>query len=282
MLHAFVLLLVLLPGPARADSGMLLASVANRQMPLDVLPAPARAYSFRRLRTAYTANKAVNVIRASDSATMDIGFSPDGSPDITTLATFLAATTGKIVTCYDQSGGANNLTQAVDANRPGVALVALSPWPALQTTSGTIALGTAANFPPTTGLLSLSVIANRTVGTAAASYLQANTTNNTLQGTGSANSWRMLGGGSGFNVAATDAVWHAGLSIHNGASSILRVDATEGTGTTILNTTASITRIIGAAATTVNEVEAILWDNYGLTIGERVYLTNNQRIFGKF
>lgn len=85
--------------------------------PLDLAPTAKLALGTVKLRTAYTGN-ALNVIRASDSTTLDIGFLPDGRLDAPALATFLVGTTGKVVTWYDQSGNGNDVTQATDANRP--------------------------------------------------------------------------------------------------------------------------------------------------------------------
>lgn len=78
-----------------------------------------RAYSAATCGTA-----CIRVVRASDSAQSDINSLANGSLDAATLATFLTATTGKIVTWYDQVG-TNDLTQSNDAERPAVLANAL-------------------------------------------------------------------------------------------------------------------------------------------------------------
>jgi Alpha-L-arabinofuranosidase B, catalytic len=81
--------------------------------PLDAVSgaAPVAAYGTRRLRAAYT-GEALNVVRASDSTAIDIGFRGDGSLDTPRLDAFLASTVGRIVIWYDRSGAGNNATQA--------------------------------------------------------------------------------------------------------------------------------------------------------------------------
>ena len=80
--------------------------------------APATCYGTLLLKSNY-AGKAINVIRASDGTTTDIGF-VNGKLDTAALDAFLSGTTGKVVTLYDQSGGGFNATQTNDANRPSI------------------------------------------------------------------------------------------------------------------------------------------------------------------
>lgn len=83
---------------------------------LDTTPQPLGAYSLRQISSAYVANKAVQVTRASDSTTTDIGFDGSGNFDTTALNTFCTGTTGYISKWYDQSGHGNDLIQAAQAN----------------------------------------------------------------------------------------------------------------------------------------------------------------------
>ena len=92
-------------GPRRIPSPLL----------LDTYPNAAVAYSLRKLRTAYTGN-AIRVRRSSDNAEQDIAFS--GSDlDIQTMLDFVGDGDGFVTTWYDQSGNANNSTQATAANQ---------------------------------------------------------------------------------------------------------------------------------------------------------------------
>jgi len=77
---------------------------------LDTYPNATVAYSLRQLRTAYT-GAAIRVRRSSDNAEQDIGF-VNGNLDTSSLLTFCGAGNGFITTWYDQSGNANNSTQA--------------------------------------------------------------------------------------------------------------------------------------------------------------------------
>lgn len=279
-MRRLLLALLLFAGPAWADSGMMMAGVANRQMPLDPLSTPTACYSIRRLRTAYTANKAFNVVRASDSATTDIGFRADGSPDTATLATFLNATTGKFVTFYDQCG-ALNITQATDANRPPLTQSGLGIYPYFSTTSGSISLNSSSNLTPATGIVSLAFVGRRSAGTGACQFLRENGAGNRVQGRSATTGLSLNGGTSGtVTTSSAENTWHAvNAVIGSGTNnSKINVDGVVNGGTTVGNTTAGTVTILGVASTTCDGTEAEIWDNYSRTDDEANYLVNNQRI----
>lgn len=278
---AVALLLHLSAGSALADSGMLLAGVANRQMPLDAVSALTACYSGRRLRTAYTANKGVNIVRASDSATSDVGFTPLGLPDTATETAFCNATTCKLVTLYDQCGS-NNLTQGTDANRftrqagPG-------GFRASQSTANTQTHVGGSNITPATGVVSLAAIANRSAGTGACQWMRENGANNRMQaGAAQANRNSIINTGSILAVA-TDNAWFASAGVINGASSVLSVGGqADQAGTVTGNTTAAAPALAGAASTTCNFFESIVGDAAAWTAGQRSYYINGARTFGGF
>lgn len=85
---------------------------------LDTYSAAAAYSAARRLRTAYT-GAAIRVRRSSDNTEQDIGFSGN-SLDTTALSTFVGAGNGFVVTWYDQSGNARDVTQATQANQPRI------------------------------------------------------------------------------------------------------------------------------------------------------------------
>lgn len=233
--------------------------------PLDPLVMPTAAYSFRQLLTSYKANKAINVVRASDSATLDIGFAPNGDPDIGTLTAFLSGTTGKLVTIYDQAG-TRDLTQATDANRPPIILNAINGyWPCFQVTAGTMSVVASSNITPATGLMSFCLVYNKLSGTGTSRFL-FNGDNNSFRGvSGSANAWQLSGGTSGaLNIGATDAAWHVSSGTMAAASTTLRTDTLGATGTVTGNTTAGAISFIGAASTVCNFFEGVIWDNITL------------------
>lgn len=77
---------------------------------------PAFLYSTARMVSAYNGS-AIRVLRPSDSAEQDIGFSGNRL-DETSLYGFLGTETGKVLKLYDQSGNGNHTdTQVADANR---------------------------------------------------------------------------------------------------------------------------------------------------------------------
>lgn len=82
---------------------------------LDTYTGAAVAYSLRQLRTAYT-GAAIRVRRSSDNAEQDINF-VGGDLDTASLLTFCGAGDGFVTTWYDQSGNANDATQATAASQ---------------------------------------------------------------------------------------------------------------------------------------------------------------------
>ena len=80
----------------------------------------ARAYSMRKLRTAY-AGSAIRVRRSSDSTEQDIGF-VSGNLDTAALLTFAGAGSAYVKTWYDQSGNGLDMTQATAAAQPRIVL----------------------------------------------------------------------------------------------------------------------------------------------------------------
>lgn len=88
---------------------------------LDQISAPvALSFSVRQLTASYI-GKDINIRRASDSATTDIGFFA-GKFDIAAFNTFCASTTCFIDTWYDQSGYGTNAVQATAANQPPISV----------------------------------------------------------------------------------------------------------------------------------------------------------------
>jgi len=240
---------------------------------------PANCYSERRLRSAYATDKGINIIRASDSAVLDIGFS-SGMPNTAAEATHCAATTCKTVTLYDQCGS-NNLTQATDANRftrqagPG-------SFRASQATAGAQTMAGGSNITPATGVMSFATVMNRALGTGQC-RLQLNGANQIWRArSGLADTWQLSGGTSGLlNTASAfpDGTWHAAAGNFADSAANILVNSTQANGgNTVSNTTAGAPGLNGANTTTCNFLEAIIWDNYILTLVERTYLNNTARI----
>ena len=85
---------------------------------LDTYSGAAAAYSLRLLDTSYTGD-AIVVRRASDNTTQNIGF-VNNELDTATLESFCSGTDGFVTTWYDQSGNANNATQATASAQPKI------------------------------------------------------------------------------------------------------------------------------------------------------------------
>lgn len=88
-------------------------------LPLDAIPETnlRGAYSFRRLRTAYTGD-AFRLRRDSDSAEIDIGFDADGFADTAAIESHCSGTDGYVATWYDQSGNGRDVTASGAGAQP--------------------------------------------------------------------------------------------------------------------------------------------------------------------
>ncbi len=82
---------------------------------LDDLSGSTGGFSLRKLSSSYTGN-AIQVRRASDNTTQDIGF-VNNQLDTTSLNTFCSGTDGFVTIWYDQSGNGYDLTQSTSINQ---------------------------------------------------------------------------------------------------------------------------------------------------------------------
>ena len=85
---------------------------------LDTYSGAAAAYSLRQLSSTYSGD-AITVRRASDNTTQNIGF-VNNQLDTASLETFCSGTDGFVTTWYDQSGNANDATQATASVQPQI------------------------------------------------------------------------------------------------------------------------------------------------------------------
>jgi hypothetical protein len=102
---------------------IILASTPPPALLLDTYPNATVAYSLRKLRTAYTG--AAIRVRRTDLAEQDISFDSNGDLDTTALLSFVGTgvlNNGFITTWYDQSGNANNSTQATALSQAQIVL----------------------------------------------------------------------------------------------------------------------------------------------------------------
>lgn len=151
-----------------SDGGWIKAVAAGAAYvgPGNVVPSALAWYGLRAYSAATAGGNAVRLIRASDSTQQDFVTLANGNLDIASIATFLAATTGKVVTWYDQTGNGRHVTQATDANRPDYAAAVLGSLPAVQFTAASTQSLVSGNLTLSQPL-SISMVANRTTASAA-------------------------------------------------------------------------------------------------------------------
>jgi len=85
---------------------------------LDQYGGAAAAYSLRRLRKGYT-GAAVRVRRSSDND--EANFTPEEIAN-GTLTSWIGASSGRVVTWFDQSGNGRNVTQGTAENQPRIVI----------------------------------------------------------------------------------------------------------------------------------------------------------------
>src|SRR5210317_1944603 len=99
-------------------SNIISVTTLGANLLLDTYTGAAAAYSLRLLSTSYTGD-AIEVRRASDNATQDIGF-VNNELGVTSLESFCSGTNGFVTTWYDQSGNGRDATQGTDVNQPQI------------------------------------------------------------------------------------------------------------------------------------------------------------------
>lgn len=288
----YIIAALLIAGPAWSQSlGISLLGLDAEQgasggggPPLDTLPAPMAAYSFRRLATG-AAGPAVKLSRNSDAVTQDVGFTANGDPDVAAMNTFCTATTCHLATWYDQSGNARHIVgNAAASLQPTINFscgLGTAGTPCAVTASAVNMSGP--SVTPATGVVSIAAVHQRSAGTGICVILAENGSGNNRLTTRTAAVGNTLTSASGsINTTATDVQWRSLIGVINGASSGLSVDGTTTTGTVTGNTTANVLFITGASTTTCSHTELLIWDNVALSAGQIAALTANQRAYWGF
>lgn len=267
-------------GPNQLEAGHRLAgSIA----PLDgggSFGSPAGAYSFRKLKSAYS-GPAARVRRLSDSAELDINFLGftgfTGAPwNDAAARAHCAATTCYVVTLYDQSGAGRHVT---NNNWPQLIFDCIGTLPCTRTSAAGQGLLVSVTWASVVS--SLSAVGKRQSGTGQC-YFAGKELNN-LASQNLVNKWFVTDFTStAYDVPVTDAVWHAVVAVlGGGVAGVTRVDAAETVGPVQSGSSnaGNVKFNWGAASTVCDESEVILWDGYALSAGERAALTANQKNF---
>lgn len=198
--------------------------------PGNVVPSALAWWGLRCYNNAKAgASQAINIRRASDSTTTDIGLTATCNLDVATATTFCASTTCFVTKVYDQTGNGRNIAQATAANQPQLILSCLGSLPCMRFDGVNDYLDTTAfaQAQPFT----VSDVATRTGNfTTIGTLIRGdNGTQFIFRYAGAANQVHMYAGTSPAAKTASDSAWHAFNVVFNGASSVLKVDATDNT-----------------------------------------------------
>lgn len=251
--------------------------IVSSVLPLDGFATPAAAYSFRKLRSTY-AGPAIRIRRASDNAEADInflGFVPGlGAPlDVAAANVHCAATTCFIRTRYDQSGNSRHAAQTNPAAQPQLVFNCIGTLPCASSAAGQFMQ--APDVTPGAASASFSVVLRVAAAGGLCYGIQAASQ---LLGINGAS--LVLYNGASIAQAISAAVWHSGVGVIAGASSVVGVDGVETTGSITAVTTSGPTyELYNGAAPVCSYTEAVWWDNVALTAPQRTVLQTNQKSF---
>lgn len=287
-LLAALLVLVCGAAEARMKAGSVVMSnhvrervaAADGGPPLDLLPAAAGAYSFRRLKAAGP-SLAGKLSRASDSATLDVGFTANGDPDVAAMTTFCTATTCHLATWYDQSGNGRHISNATVAFQPFIAFGCLGGSVCAYMGGASAGL-TGPSFTPATGVMSLAAVHKRPAGTNICVILAVNGAAGWMTTRSGVAGFTLAGSAGSINGAINDTVWRSAIGVINGSSSGLTLDGAMTAGTVTGSASAGTISLSGASSTTCQFVELMFWDNVALSGSQISALNTNQHAYWGF
>jgi hypothetical protein len=183
-----------------------------------------RAYS-----TATAGTKAVRLIRSSDSTQQDINTLANGN--LNTSDAFFDGSTYKVVTLYDKTGNARDLTQATDANRPVFTLSGLNGLPIVSTSTSTGMDSGAGSLPNQSQPYSMSMTAGITAGLLNTVKIFDNAGFLSSMGFDpGGHNLMYIAASTTLQATASDAHFHAAQGLFNGVSSAIYIDGSNTTG----------------------------------------------------
>jgi len=233
-------------------------------------------YSFRRLLPAFVGSP-IRLRRASDNLQQDIGFSGDNF-DLAAATTFCSATSCFVVTWYDQAPAAQNFTQVSAANQPPFLFACLNgiPCVSLSTTLSSMAAPSVGQ----TGVVTLNIVVNRTLGTGICVVPQVS--NNSIK-TRSGVAGLILAGSIGsITTSSAEAAWHSATGVINAAGSSFAVDGVKTAGSLTGSTTTAAPSMAAASTTTCLVAEMAFWQAYAMTDAEVTALNADQHAYWGF
>lgn len=251
--------------------------------PGDIVGGALAWWGLRAYTAASIGNSCITIERASDSTQQTFVTVAGGGVDLASIATFLAATTGKIVKFFDQTGNGNNPV-AIAANSSSFTGSAIGSLPGatfaaanLSTTVGSIS----ASAQP----FSVSSVFKCTLGNAGADQgVTGQVSISWTPGISNVNTARTYAG-SGVTATATDNTFHAMQNVFNNASSHLYVDGSDTSGTAGTQGLAAAPLFIGRSnfggmAGVVCEVG--IWASTAFTGTQMGNLNSNQHSYWGF
>lgn len=207
-------------------------------------------WGMRAYNAASIGSNIFRLVRASDSAQQDFASQSDGYPSASAIATFLSATSGKVVTWYDQVGG-NNLTQGTDGNRPTVTANAVNTYYGATVLAASSQVLASSNITSQAQPYSIVAIAkNTSAGSKSLLGINSGSYNGfVIELSGGVEGLRLYAGAL-LNDGATAALntWYAIQSVVNGASSVIARNGSEFTGDGGAQPTTTAPFTLGAAS----------------------------------
>lgn len=259
--------------------------------PGDVVASANGWWGLRAYSAAKAGNKAVRLVRASDSTQSDINTLANGNLDVSTATTFCNATTCKVVTLYDQTGNTNcigpiacDLTQATDASRPAFTFSCLGSLPCMAWAGGQKLTSSAGLISSVSQPYTFNSVAKRTSGTTYSDIISDGPENIYLEFKG-ANTVVLSAGGE-VSATANDNTTHAIQAIFNGgaSASTFFIDGTStavSTGTTAFNGAPTVGGAAGGDFLTGISTEYGFWPS-GFSAGNQSSMNNNQHTYWGF
>jgi hypothetical protein len=281
--------LIAAPGIVRAGSMKLLGAGAPTVAggaftgAGDLVSGALAWWGLRAYTLASIGNNCITITRASDSTSQTFVTVAGGGVDLASIATFLAATSGKIVKYFDQTGNGNDVV-AVAGSSPTFTASVLGSLPA-ATFAGTENLASLSSIGASAQPFSVSSVFRCTLGNAGADQGVTGQTSISWTAGISAVSTARTFAGSGVTAAATDNVFHAMQNVFNNTLSHLYVDGSDTSGTAGTQGLAAANVLMGQSnfgkmAGSICEVG--IWNGHAFSGTEMSNLNSNQHTYWGF